>query len=614
MFDEKIMPWARYILACHCPTIALVVVAVTANHARADAVVVTRAMQASTVAEIFIEEKQIRAEIEVGAADMAAFVNVLSDELYEKITGHARPLEERLRTFFESDWVVRADGRTLRGKLERLVAAKRIVRDNVTGEALADQPSDAELVVRITLSYELADHPHSLTFRPPASGNAATANIGFVCYHSGLPVNDFRYMSGEVTLDLDWDDPWYSRFRHPNLRRQFDAPLSAYLYIEPYEVRKEIIVRPKDLQAWLDLDLRTDGVIPVDQQEKLKERVADFLSEMNPVTIDGQPAQGRLDRIHFIHRTLRATGIIEPAVDLDATSATLGVIFVYPVDTLPEKVSMKWELFSPQIQAIPAVASDEAGGLPAEVTPGDPILEWKNYLTNPTSPQMMTVARPPSKRRFAVPIFSVFCGGVVVAMIAVLRRRWSMGKGVSRIALATSIAAIVVGVISLPIARVTIADPFEERHILSAQAAEEVVSSLLYNVYRSFDRHDENLIYDRLAKSISGELLSVVYLETRKSMEVKNQGGLRISVKEVTVAELESVAEDPAEPTFRCRWRVSGWIGHWGHIHARANEHVALITIAHRDGVWKITAIEMLDEQPLEPLRKPGLRESGAGA
>jgi hypothetical protein len=82
----------------------------------------------------------------------------------------------------------------------------------------------------------------------------------------------------------------------------------------------------------------------------------------------------------------------------------------------------------------------------------------------------------------------------------------------------------------------------------------------------------------------------------------------------VTVAELESVAEDPAEPTFRCRWRVSGWIGHWGHIHARANEHVALITIAHRDGVWKITAIEMIDEQPLEPLRKPGLRESGAGA
>ena len=36
------------------------------------------------------------------------------------------------------------------------------------------------------------------------------ATIGFVCYHEGVPVNDFRYLSEEVTLDLDWDDPWFS--------------------------------------------------------------------------------------------------------------------------------------------------------------------------------------------------------------------------------------------------------------------------------------------------------------------------------------------------------------------------------------------------------------------
>ena len=65
---------------------------------------------------------------------------------------------------------------------------------------------------------------------------------------------------------------------------------------------------------------------------------------------------------------------------------------------------------------------------------------------------------------------------------------------------------------------------------------------------RSFDHHDESLIYDRLAKSIAGELLSDVYLETRKSMEVKNQGGLRISVKEVIVTELDLVREVGAEP------------------------------------------------------------------
>jgi hypothetical protein len=171
----------------------------------------------------------------------------------------------------------------------------------------------------------------------------------------------------------------------------------------------------------------------------------------------------------------------------------------------------------------------------------------------------------------------------------------SSGKGVSRFALATTIIAIAVGLMSLPFGRVIITNPFQEQPTLSEQETEDILTSLFHNVYRSFDLHDENLIYDRLAKSISGELLSDVYLETRESMEVKNQGGLRVSVKEVIVTELESVDDNAEEPAFRCRWRVSAWIGHWGHVHRRENEYVAHIKIGARDGTWKITAMELLD-------------------
>jgi len=594
--------------------LAIFCLVATDEQADADALVVTRAMQASTIAEVFIEGERIRVEIEVGLADVDSFANVLPDNLHEKITGRAQPFQERLRTFFDSDWKIRADGQSLVGRLERVILAKRVVRDEVTGEALAAQPGDAESVVSVTLLYQLASRPRTLTILPPRVGDQVTASIGFVCYHDGLPVNDFRYLSGEVTLDLDWSDPWYSRFRHPNLRRQFDAPLSVYLYIEPYEVRQEIIVRPKDLQEWVDLGLRDDGVIPVDRQEELKKRIAQFLSEKNPVFIDGRRAQGQLDRIHFIHRTLRTTGIIEPPVDLDATSATLGVIFVYPVDALPDKVSMKWELFSPKIQSIPAVASDEAGGLPSKVTPDDPVLVWKNYLTNPTNPQMMSIAQPPTQRRFAIPLFSALCGVALVVMLIVLGRQWSKGRGFSRLALITSTALFAVGMMALPSAKLNVVNRFAEQESLTENAARELLAALLHNVYRSFDHHDESLIYDRLEKSIAGELLSDVYLETRKSMEVKNQGGLRISVKEVVVTELELTSEEGLESTFRCRWRVAGWIGHWGHVHARANEHVALITVAPRDGRWKIAGIDMLDEQALEPPQNAGLLQKGAEA
>lgn len=595
---------ARVCLACVVPVLVVAAFVGLAARSWADALVVTRAMQASTIAEIFIERDSIRVELEVGAPDLAAFANCLPDQSYEAITGRSEPLEARLATFFSTDWVMHADDRLLQGKLKSIVPAKRVTRDEVTGDALAEQPADAETVIRITLDFPLQEpaKPHALSIQPPLVDGMAAASIGFVCYHSGLPVNDFRYLASEVTLDLDWDDPWYSRFRHPNLRRQFDAPLSAYLYVEPYEVRKEIIVRPLDLQDFVDLDLSDDGIIPVEKQDELKQRIAGFLADKNPVAVDGRVVEGRLDRIHFLQRSLRATGIIEPPVDLDIVSATLGVIFVYPIESLPQEVSMVCELFTPKIQSIPAVASDEAGGLPGVVTPGDPVLVWKNYLTNPKGSELVEVAGPPRQRFLAVPVASLICIALAAIFYVFNRQHARSGQRVWQWSGVAPIAFLLLAGVLFPFARVSVASPFLGSPKISDQEAREILAGLLHNVYRSFDHHDEGLIYDRLSKSIDGDLLGNVYLETRQSMEVKNQGGLRISVKEVDVTELEPTA-DGNEPqhTYRCGWRVRGWIGHWGHVHARENDHLALITIADRGGKWKITSMEMLDQSPAEP-------------
>ncbi len=58
--------------------------AFAADRVLADALVVTRAMTASTIAEIFVDEDQIRVEIEVGSADIEAFRNILPDGSFEK--------------------------------------------------------------------------------------------------------------------------------------------------------------------------------------------------------------------------------------------------------------------------------------------------------------------------------------------------------------------------------------------------------------------------------------------------------------------------------------------------------------------------------------------------
>jgi hypothetical protein len=183
----------------------------------------------------------------------------------------------------------------------------------------------------------------------------------------------------------------------------------------------------------------------------------------------------------------------------------------------------------------------------------------------------------------------------------VLRRERTMRGTVAKIALGVFLAVLVCGFFPLPSTSFVIADPFASPPTIADADAREIVGGLLTNTYRAFDHHDESLIYDRLSQSIDGDLLSQVYLETRQSIEVKNQGGLRISVKDVTIGELAPL-DQTAESThsFRVRWRVAGSIGHWGHIHRRANEHVAELTIAPRDDRWKIIALEMLDEQRVE--------------
>jgi hypothetical protein len=427
------------------------------------------------------------------------------------------------------------------------------------------------------------------------------ANIGFVLYHCGVAVNDFRYLGAKSTVDLDWDDPWYSRFRHRNLKRQFDAPLSVFLYVEHFEVRKEIIVRPKDLQQWIDLGLENTEVIPLEEQEPLKQQVAKFLEDRSPVMIDGQQAEGTLDRIHFIRRSLRMTGVVDPPEDLDVNGATLGVIFVYPIERLPQEVSLTWDLFTPRIQQVPAAATDEAGGLPSILSPNEPELQWRNFLTNPTTPAMIAITSPETPT-IVFPLVSGICFGVVVLLIPIGLWKAKQGGGRPKRLLPAGAILLVIGVLSLPYARTSLPNPLSRRVVVQPRNAEEVLHALLYNAYRAFDIRDESLIYDRLAASISGDLLTDVYLQVRRSTELENQGGARVKVDQVDILEVaDEQATHGSQFPYRCRWTAAGAVGHWGHIHRRINQYDALITIEPVNGIWKIAGIDLREEQRVDP-------------
>jgi hypothetical protein len=569
--------------------LALIVLLVLATPAHADAVVASRAMLAETVAEYYVDEGGVRVELEIGLSGLPAFGNLLPDEIHEKLDLGDRPFAERLADFFAEDLPIVPDGgEPIVGRIVSMEPRTRTGRDEITGEALPPEEGAEKSVVHAVLEYPFSARPTRLGIAGP---KRRSASIGFVVYHRGVAVNDFRYLGAEAfVLDLDWADPWYSAFRRRGLRRAYFAPMSGFLYVEPFEVRKEIIARPKDLQRWLDLGLEGRTTIPVEMQAELLRKVAAFLRERHAVTIDGEVVPSELARINFLRRTLRSSTVIDPPEELDLDSAMLGAIFVYPTEGLPKRVTMAWDLFDERVVRVPVAAVDPAGPMPGFVDPDDPVLVWTNFLKKPVMPEMRATEPPPgvlavTAREARWPLV-----GVAALALSWLGLGIATRRKVSPVPLVATVLLAGAAGASFPVG---------ERADFDGDRAREVVGGLLHNVYHAFQFREEERIYDVLDKTLEGDLLTEVYLDTRKSLELRSQGGARVRVKQVELGEL--TVEPAAGGGFEAitTWTVSGSVGHWGHNHTRTNRYVATLRIEARDGVWKLTRVDKESEERL---------------
>jgi hypothetical protein len=560
------------------------------SQSMADAIIRSQAMFATTIAEYQVEDDGIIVSLEIGLRDLNAFKNLLPDEIYEQLGNEPRPLRERLRIFFETDFVIAADdGTPLIGHVTAIGPEERIKRDAITGEPLPVGDQEPETVINVRIEYSWPGRPESMEFGLNSPGSQAS--VGYVVYHKSIAVNDFRYLGRRQVLALDWHDPWYSHFDARALRRSNFAPMSGFIYIEPYEVRKEIIVRPKDLQAWVDLGLEGRHTIPVALQDEVKRTAAAFLKDRQKVVIDGETIEPDLARINFLERTLRTSRVIDPPVDLDINSAILGAIFVYPtVEPLPERVTMEWDLFNDRIQQVPAAAVDQAGPLPTFLEPDFAILEWQNFLTHPELPTLEILTSPPTVLENTM----AYARWLLLALL-ILTLWWYPARIRRNGARPVLPALAVIVTIGLTAGAFWLGQAAR----LSDHTAETVVAGLLHNIYRAFDFRDENKIYDVLEKSVEGDLLTRIYLETQRGLELANQGGARAKVKEIEVVALVTERGNNSGFIATATWNVAGSVGHWGHIHTRRNQYQAVLDIRPVNGEWRLTGLEILQEQRL---------------
>ena len=589
---------------------------ITGQPAYADWINLSGAQNAPNIAEIHINDDHVRVELEIYVNDLVTFDRLIPDEFFAGTGIKRPPPEERLRQFSKEDFQVIADNsqnlpvrlKLIEPRLRKERASSTPWKVNpYTGKPIPGPPDDKR-VLYAELIYPFASKPQSLTFIPPLDPESKISKvpIGFMTYHKGAPLHDFKYLSESSTLILDWADPWYSQYDKKALRRWQLSGVMSFLYIEPYEVRHEILARVKDLAAWMDLGLRGEDFIEADENEPLKKRVGDFFLKRDNTLIDGKRLRPILDRVSFVkYATTASTFVVQPE-RLEINTAMVGVIITYLTEGMPRQVTSEWDLWSDRVQKVATDAIDPAGGLPSYVTPDDSVLTWTNFLKTYKVPTVARVNVDESLIKMKLPLASLLCLLALVPLGLQIRKRKRNLRSIG-IYLGLAVVFIAGSVLLYPFLNVGVAKPSVLAPKMTDEQAVAVLNSLLKNIYRSFDFREEEDVYDRLATSVSGDLLSEIYLQNRKSMVVQQAGGARARVKEVKILDVavSNLDDRPLGLLFQAKWTAMGKVGHWGHIHIRKNQYHANITVEPVDGVWKITGLELLEEKRIDPYAQP---------
>jgi hypothetical protein len=132
----------------------------------------------------------------------------------------------------------------------------------------------------------------------------------------------------------------------------------------------------------------------------------------------------------------------------------------------------------------------------------------------------------------------------------------------------------------------------------SETEAKRILQGLMLNTYRAFMLDKDEDIYDVLARSVAGEYLSEVYLQNREAMRIDATGGADSIVDRLDVKSIESMRRlKGGAIAIIANWDVYGSVRHWNHIHFRCNTYKANLTIAPADNYWKLTDVQLLEEE-----------------
>ena len=358
----------------------------------ADWMNLTGAETSENIVEIYILDDHVKVKLEVYAGDLEKFEELVPDEWLKYSVGgstNKRPsLEQRMHAFAtERLQFVTDKGVKLSAKLELVEPRERVDRvsayagmiNPMTRQRVREAPADKR-VLYAEIVYPFEGEPKSLQIIPPLNERGiVTANIGFVAYHQAVPITDFRFLGQAATLNINWQDPWYTRFDNKNLTRHHKYPLMLYLYVEPRQVRLESLLRISDISELtgfvVDSQLGAEDI-----RLQLQQHIKNYYTDNGSLQIDGDLLKPDSIRVEFLTVSLKGLKVIENTSVIDESSLLVGVSQQFFIEALPQKIESSWQFFNQRIDRIPVTVTDPVGPLMSLIDKDDPEFGWQNFL------------------------------------------------------------------------------------------------------------------------------------------------------------------------------------------------------------------------------------------
>lgn len=320
-----------------------------------------------------------------------------------------------------------------------------------------------------------------------------------------------------------------------------ESSTASFVYLEPHEVRLELLIPLKVLDRWRPLELENETVItPRERVDIGKNRLRELLRETTVLINDGTNEIVDVDMIYYEINSLSG-GAPE---NLPVKDTLLGYILRYDAPSVVDNVTLTWERFeTDEDEVLSRLYPYEETLIETTLTTAVPTMAWENNGT-------ITAPPPPEKVNY------------------------TKGEG---------------GWFSSP--------------TINEEEGKEITEQLLFNIYRAFEMKKEEDIYDTLAISLIDGIIASIYIDIKESITYNQEGGATSRVSDLTLDDFTLTETKMAEGslTFEAsaQWKVSGVVAHWGHKHNRTNTFRAELSATSKDGYWRISKLNILSQDRL---------------